>query len=81
MQLSPTVQGVLAARIDRLEAKAKALLHTLAVIGKAFSWSLLTRIVEQPEAELRLLLAHLQAAEFLYECPAFRNRSIPSSMP
>jgi AAA ATPase domain/Bacterial regulatory protein, Fis family len=71
MQLSPTVQGVLAARIDRLEAKAKALLHTLAVIGKAFSWSLLTRIVEQPEAELRLLLAHLQAAEFLYECPAF----------
>ena len=48
IQLPPSVQGVLAARIDRLAAEAKALLHTLAVIGKACSWSLLRRVVTSP---------------------------------
>jgi class 3 adenylate cyclase/predicted ATPase len=71
MQLPPTVQGVLAARIDWLPPEEKALLQTLAVIGKEFSLSLLTRVVEQPEDELQRLLAHLQAAEFIYEQPAF----------
>ncbi|MBI3326059.1 MAG: hypothetical protein HYZ81_05080 [Nitrospinae bacterium] len=49
----------------------KALLQSLAVIGKQFSLSLLTRVVEQPEEEVQRLLAHLQAAEFIYEQPAF----------
>jgi len=71
MQLPPTVQGVLAARIDRLPVEEKALLQTLAVIGKEFALSLLTRVVKQPEDELQRLLAHLRAAEFIYEQPAF----------
>ena len=79
IQLSPTVQGVLAARIDRLAAEAKALLHTLAVLGHTCSWSLLRQVVEQPEAELHRLLAHLQAAEFIYSGQRSRNRSIRSS--
>jgi predicted ATPase len=36
LRLPPTVQGVLAARIDRLPAEEKALLQMLAVIGKEF---------------------------------------------
>jgi predicted ATPase len=71
IQLPPTVQGVLAARIDRLPPEEKALLQTLAVIGKEFSLSLLTREVERPEDEVQRLLAHLRAAEFIYEQPAF----------
>jgi predicted ATPase len=69
IQLPPTVQGVLAARIDRLGAETKALLQTMAVLGKECSWSLLKQVVDQPEAELQRLLTHLQAAEFLYEQP------------
>jgi len=71
IQLPPTVQGVLAARIDRLPAADKTLLQTLAVIGKEFPLSLLLEVVGQPEAELQGPLSHLQAAEFLYEQPAF----------
>ena len=71
LQLPPTVQGVLAARIDRLPAEEKALLQTLAVLGKEFAWSLLTQVTDQPDEELQRLLAHLQAEEFIYEQPAF----------
>jgi hypothetical protein len=44
LQLPPTVQGLLAARIDRLPADVKTLLQTLAVLGKEFAWSLLTAV-------------------------------------
>ena len=71
LHIPTTVQGVLAARIDRLQPAEKALLQTLAVIGKVFPWSLLARVVEQPEDTTKSLLARLQAGEFLYEHPAF----------
>ncbi|KWR88214.1 adenylate/guanylate cyclase domain-containing protein [Cupriavidus sp. IDO] len=71
LHIPTTVQGVLAARIDRLEPAEKALLQTLAVIGKAFAWSLLARVVEQPEDALKSLLSRLQAGEFIYEQQAF----------
>jgi predicted ATPase len=71
LQLPPTVQGVLAARIDRLPPEEKALLQSMAVIGKEFALSLLTRVVQQPEDEVQRLLAHLRAAEFIYEQPTF----------
>ncbi|MGH7962286.1 MAG: ATP-binding protein, partial [Candidatus Binatia bacterium] len=67
----PTVQGVLAARIDRLPAEEKVLLQTLAVIGREFSLGLLKQVVDQSEDTLQGLLSHLQAAEFIYEQPAF----------
>jgi predicted ATPase len=66
-----TVQGVLAARIDRLGAGEKELLQMLAVIGKEFPASLLSQVVATPEARLRGLLSHLQTEEFIYEQPAF----------
>ena len=71
LRLPTTVQGILAARMDRLPAEEKSLLQTLAVIGREFSSSLLRKVVTQPEADLHRLLAHLQAAEFVYEQPAF----------
>ena len=37
LKIPPTVQGILAARIDRLSVAEKELLQTLAVIGNEFS--------------------------------------------
>ena len=71
LRLPATVQGVLAARIDRLPPDEKALLQTLAVIGKEFTLSLLTRVAIQPEEDLLRQLARLQSSEFIYERPAF----------
>jgi tetratricopeptide (TPR) repeat protein len=71
LHLPPTVQGILAARIDRLAPDEKALLQQLAVIGQQFPLSLIRQVIVQPEAELYRLLASLQRKEFLYEQPAF----------
>ena len=66
-----TVQGVLAARIDRLPPDEKELLHTLAVIGREFGLSLVRRVFEaKNDDELERQLANLQMAEFIYEQPA-----------
>ena len=71
LRLPTTVQGVLAARMDRLPVEEKALLQTLAVIGREFSSSLLRKVAPQAEADLHRVLARLQAAEIVYEQPAF----------
>jgi transcriptional regulator with AAA-type ATPase domain/predicted ATPase len=75
IQIPPTVQGVLAARLDQLAPAEKALLQTLAVISTSFRVGLLRQVVEQPAAELDRLLAALQATEFLYEQPTARERA------
>jgi class 3 adenylate cyclase/tetratricopeptide (TPR) repeat protein len=62
-----TVQAVLAARIDRLGPEEKGLLQTAAVLGTDVPVALLRAIADVPEAALHRSLAHLQAAEFLYE--------------
>jgi class 3 adenylate cyclase len=61
------VQAVLTARIDRLPPEEKQLLQAAAVIGTEVPFPLLEGIAELPEATLQRGLAHLQAAEFLYE--------------
>jgi class 3 adenylate cyclase/tetratricopeptide (TPR) repeat protein len=71
IQVPATVQAVLAARIDRLSPEAKRLLQTAAVIGTEVPLALLQAIAELPEAALHGTLAHLQAAEFLYETRLF----------
>ena len=71
IQVPATVQAVLAARIDRLPPEAKRLLQTAAVIGTEVPLPLLQAIAELPEAALHGGLAHLQAAEFLYETRLF----------
>ncbi|MFZ0660646.1 MAG: adenylate/guanylate cyclase domain-containing protein [Candidatus Binataceae bacterium] len=69
--IPPTVQGILAARIDQLTPGGKDLLQTLAVIGKEFPLALARRVAARPEDELTSELARLQLAEFIYEKPAF----------
>jgi tetratricopeptide (TPR) repeat protein len=71
VHIPTTVQGVLAARIDRLAPDEKALLQQLSVIGREFPLSLVRQVITQPEDELYRLLASLQHKEFLYEQPAF----------
>jgi tetratricopeptide (TPR) repeat protein len=71
IQVPATVQAVLAARIDRLPPEEKRLLQTAAVIGKDVPYALLQAIAETPDEKLRRSLAHLQAAEFLYETGLF----------
>jgi predicted ATPase/class 3 adenylate cyclase len=70
-EIPATVQAVLAARIDRLRAEEKRLLQSASVIGKDFPFALLQAITELPDERLRQGLAHLQAAEFLYETSLF----------
>src|SRR5262249_14237898 len=74
IQVPATVQAVLAARIDRLPPEEKRLLQTAAVIGTEVPLSLVQAIAEVPEAVLHRGLAHLQAAEFLYETRLFPER-------
>ena len=71
MQVPATVQAVLAARIDRLPLEDKRLLQTAAVVGTDVPFSLLRAIADMPEEALHRGLAHLQAAEFLYELRLF----------
>jgi class 3 adenylate cyclase/tetratricopeptide (TPR) repeat protein len=75
IQVPPTVQAVLAARIDRLPQDDKRLLQTAAVIGTEVPLSLLQAIAELSEDALHRGLAHLQAAEFLYETILFPERA------
>jgi class 3 adenylate cyclase/tetratricopeptide (TPR) repeat protein len=74
MQVPATVQAVLAARLDRLPPEEKRLLQTAAVIGTEVPFALLQAITELPEVALHRGLAHLQAAEFLYEARLFPER-------
>jgi predicted ATPase/class 3 adenylate cyclase len=71
IQVPATVQAVLAARIDRLPPEEKRLLQTAAVVGTEVPLPLLQTIADLPEAALHRGLAHLQAAEFLYETRLF----------
>jgi predicted ATPase len=66
-EVPATVQGVLAARIDRLPSTAKQLLQVAAVIGKEVPLPLLQAVASLPEERLEQQLARLQAREFLYE--------------
>ena len=71
LQVPATVQAVLGARIDRLPAEETRLLQTAAVIGTEVPLPLLHDIAELSEVALYRGLAHLQAAEFLYETRLF----------
>jgi class 3 adenylate cyclase/tetratricopeptide (TPR) repeat protein len=70
LKIPPTVQGILAARIDRLPPAAKDLLQTLAVIGREFPLSLIRAVSTKTDDALSALLNDLQLREFIYEQPA-----------
>ena len=66
VRVPPTVQAVLAARIDRLPAEHKAVLQTAAVIGRTFSEPVLAKVTTLT-GELEETLLALCAAELLQE--------------
>jgi class 3 adenylate cyclase/tetratricopeptide (TPR) repeat protein len=69
LRLPPTVQGMLAARVDRLPRPQKDLLQTLAVIGREARLRLVRQVTSSDEVLLIHNLADLCAAEFIYEQP------------
>src|SRR5215468_5757231 len=70
-EVPPTVQAVLAARIDALPPSHKHLLQEAAVIGHEVPFGLLHAICGLSEDQLRGLLDGLQVAEFLYSTQLF----------
>jgi tetratricopeptide (TPR) repeat protein len=64
--IPPTVQGVIAARIDRLPRPEKALLQLAAAIGRQAAYGLLRRITGIEERALLQQLHALETAEFLF---------------
>mgnify|MGYP006171315087 CR=1 FL=1 len=71
IRVPPTVQAIIAARIDRLDAADKRLLQAAAVVGNDVPFALLGAVAGVAEQELHQSLARLQAAEFLYEARLF----------
>ena len=71
IKMPATVQGVLAARIDRLEPDQKAFLQLLSVLGNASPLRLIEGAAQAPEAQVQEMLDRLQSAEFIYERTAF----------
>jgi tetratricopeptide (TPR) repeat protein len=69
LKIPPTVQAILASRIDRLPPAEKELLQTLAVIGKEFPLELVKAVTDRNDDELEPLLSDLRLGEFIYEQP------------
>jgi class 3 adenylate cyclase/tetratricopeptide (TPR) repeat protein len=66
IQVPDTVQGIIAARLDRLEDNLKRTLQVASVIGRDFAFRILKTITEIQE-ELKPYLLDLQELEFIYE--------------
>jgi class 3 adenylate cyclase/tetratricopeptide (TPR) repeat protein len=73
LEIPPTVQGVIASRIDRLSKEDKALLQLASVLGPRISPHLLAAVTEMPIAQLQSRLWSLEILDFLEEA-----RSVPS---
>jgi class 3 adenylate cyclase/predicted ATPase len=69
LRLPQTVQGILAARIDRQPSQHKHLLQTLSVIGRVSSFGLLARVDLHSDTQLEGMLSDLRGSEFIYEQP------------
>ncbi|HTO65346.1 MAG TPA: adenylate/guanylate cyclase domain-containing protein [Bradyrhizobium sp.] len=67
IQAPPTVQAILASRIDRLLPGDKNLLQIASVVGREIPLAVLRPMADLTEGELRDALDRLQAAGFLYE--------------
>jgi tetratricopeptide (TPR) repeat protein len=74
LQIPPTVQAILTARIDRLPTADKQLLQAASVVGKDVPYAILQAIAGLSEDALHWGLVDLQEHEFLYEARLFPNR-------
>ncbi|MDP9189870.1 MAG: AAA family ATPase, partial [Actinomycetota bacterium] len=77
----PTVQVILAARIDRLPPAAKELLQSASVIGKEVPEPALRRVIDLDDESLGATCKELIAGGFLYEHEIYPERVLAFSHP
>ena len=65
-----TIQGIIAARMDRLEEGLKRIMQVASVIGREFAFRILHAITDMKE-DLKSDLLNLQGLEFIYEKEPF----------
>ena len=70
LQVPDTIQGIIAARIDRLEENLKRIMQVASVIGREFTFRILQAISDMRE-DLKSQLLNLQGLEFIYEKSLF----------
>jgi class 3 adenylate cyclase/tetratricopeptide (TPR) repeat protein len=70
IQVPDTIQGIIAARMDRLEENLKRTMQVASVIGRDFAYRILQTITGMQE-ELKSYLMNLQGLEFIYEKSLF----------
>ncbi|MBW1775090.1 MAG: AAA family ATPase, partial [Deltaproteobacteria bacterium] len=66
IQVPDTIQGIISARLDRLEDNLKRTMQVASVIGRDFAFRILQTITGMRE-ELKSYLLNLQGLEFIYE--------------
>jgi class 3 adenylate cyclase/tetratricopeptide (TPR) repeat protein len=66
IEVPDTIQGIIAARIDRIEENLKWIMQVASVIGREFAYRILQAIMGMRE-ELKSSLINLQGLEFIYE--------------
>jgi tetratricopeptide (TPR) repeat protein len=71
VRIPATVQAVLAARLDRLPEREKALLQTASVIGRQFSGPLAGRVANLADHQREAALRSLVEGEFIYETATY----------
>jgi class 3 adenylate cyclase/predicted ATPase len=70
VEIPDTIQGIIAARMDRLEDNLKRTMQVASVIGRDFAFRILQMITGLRE-ELKAYLLNLQGLEFIYEKSLF----------
>jgi len=70
IRVPDTIQGIIAARIDRVEEGLKGIMQVASVIGREFAFRILQSIMGMRE-ELRSSLLNLQGLEFISEKQLF----------
>jgi len=70
IQVPDTIQGIISARMDRLEDNLKRIMQIASVIGKEFAFHILQTITGMRD-ELKFHLLNLQGLEFIYEKTLF----------
>jgi len=70
IEVPDTIQGIIAARMDRVEESLKRIMQVASVIGREFAYRILATITGMRE-DLKASLTNLQGLEFIYEKQIF----------
>ena len=70
IEVPDTIQGIIAARMDRIEDNLKRIMQVASVIGREFAYRILQSITGMSE-DLKASLLNLQGLEFIYEKQLF----------